>query len=224
MGSPEDATSPAMSYLLHYLESCLGIENVPFAFHGYATQNHVHYLRWEKKERSKNNRKKEEETRKGVCYQRSYKLGFQCQHWIQNKPKTQAQTSLHSYLFLHITLYICSYTHPLPRSAGSPGLLMNDTGLARSSSRLPEVGRGHNPWMTGQPRSEYSDFAVCMCWSHRHSSAEPEEDRHAWLRVPAFPELCLAPTLLRRKGSFLGTCPNVAFFPFLNIFLLLASQ
>lgn len=168
--------------------------------------------------------KKKEETRKGVCYQRSYKLGFQCQHWIQNKPKTQAQTSLHSYLFLHITLYICSYTHPLPRSAGSPGLLMNDTGLARSSSRLPEVGRGHNPWMTGQPRSEYSDFAVCMCSSHRHSSAEPEEDRHAWLRVPAFPELCLAPTLLRRKGSFLGTCPNVAFFPFLNIFLLLASQ
>lgn len=97
--------------------------------------------------------------------------------------QTQARTRLQSYLFLHMKLYICSHTYPLPQSAGFPGLLMHGTGLARSSSRLPEVGRGHNPWMTGQPRSEYSDFAVCMCLSHRHSSAEPEEDRQAWHSV-----------------------------------------
>lgn len=134
-------------------------------------------LRGEKKGRKKQKKKKKEEPEKAVCYKRPCKLGLQLQQWIQNKPKTQARTRLQSNLFLHIRLYICSHTHPLPQSAGSPGLLMNGTGQARSSSRLPEVGRGHNPWMTGQPRSKYSDFAGCMCLSHRHSSAEPEEDR-----------------------------------------------
>lgn len=137
-----------------------------------------------KKREEKNNRKKKkEETGKAVCYQRPYKLGLPTSTVDLKQTQTTSMDRLQPYLFLHTRSYICSHTHPLPQSAGSPGLLMNGTGLARSSSHLPEVGRGHSPWKTGQPRSEYSGFAVCMCSSHRHSSAEPEEDRQAWQSV-----------------------------------------